>query len=85
MQKKEPNYVISNENQSKQIWLDDQTELPLKANSLNSDIQSTSAQRKEYAFDWGAFVLIEFLGSCQRLIGEKYKTALDIGSGFKQL
>ena len=59
-------------NQSKQIWLDDQAELPLKANSLNSDIQSTSVQRKEYAFDWGAFVLIEFLGSCQRLIG-KYK------------
>ena len=81
MQKKEPNYVITNENQSKQIWLDDQAELPLKANSLNSDIQSTSVQRKEYAFDWGAFVLIEFLGSCQRLIGEKYKTALDIGSG----
>ena len=38
-------------------------------------------QRKEYAFEWGAFALIEFLGSCQSLIGEKYKTALDIGSG----
>ena len=38
-------------------------------------------QRKEYEFEWGAFVLIEFLGSCQSLIGKKYKTALDIGSG----
>ena len=38
-------------------------------------------QRKEYDFEWGAFVLIEFLGSCQSLIGKKYKTALDIGSG----
>ena len=38
-------------------------------------------QRKEYEFEWGAFALIEFLGSCQSLIGKKYKTALDIGSG----
>ena len=40
-----------------------------------------SNQRKEYEFEWGAFALIEFLGSCQSLIGKKYKTALDIGSG----
>ena len=38
-------------------------------------------QRKEYEFEWGAFALIEFLVSCQSLIGKKYKTALDIGSG----
>ena len=38
-------------------------------------------QPREYVFDWGAFALIEFLGSCQHQIGSKYKTALDIGSG----
>ena len=56
-----------------------------KQNSAEIDSGSIALmpdnQRKEYEFEWGAFALIEFLGSCQSLIGEKYKTALDIGSG----
>lgn len=46
-----------------------------------TSITLPAAQRKEYVFEWGAFALIEFLGSCQQQIGTKYKTALDIGSG----
>jgi len=46
-----------------------------------SHASMADSQRKEYVFDWGAFALIEFLGSCHDQIGAKYKTALDIGSG----
>ena len=81
VQQQEKNQVISNQTQSRQIKLEGVADEPQKASNLKSALQSSSVQRKEYAFDWGAFALIEFLGSCQRLIGEKYKTALDIGAG----
>jgi len=34
-----------------------------------------------YNIDWGAFALIEFIGSKHSQIAKEYKTALDIGSG----
>ena len=81
MQAEKKNQINGNYSQSRQIILDGFLDEPLKAINPNSAVQLPSVQRKEYALDWGAFALIEFIGSCQRLIGEKYKTALDVGSG----
>ena len=81
VQQQEKNQVISNQTQSRQTKLEGVADEPQKAGNPKSAVQSASVQRKEYAFDWGAFALIEFLGSCQGQIGTKYKTALDIGAG----
>ena len=81
LQAKKNKQSNGNHSQSREAILDGFVDAPLGAFNPNSAVQSPSVQRREYAFDWGAFALIEFLGSCQRLIGEKYKTALDIGSG----
>ena len=81
MQAKKKNQSNGNHSQSRKIILDGCIDEPLKAINPNSAVRLPSVQRKEYVFDWGAFALIEFIGSCQGLIGEKYKTALDIGSG----
>ncbi len=35
----------------------------------------------EYNLDWGAFSLIEFIGSQSNEIGNKYQSCIDIGSG----
>ena len=52
----------------------------VKGDAFLADPNSTNESR-EYVVNWGAFSLIEFIGSSQKLIGSKYKTALDIGSG----
>ena len=49
--------------------------------TIHSKMDFYPESHKQYTFDWGAFALIEFIGSCQNEIGVKYKTALDIGSG----
>lgn len=42
---------------------------------------NTLMTKKKYKIDWGIFALIEFIGSSSSLIGNKYKKAIDIGSG----
>lgn len=37
--------------------------------------------KNSYQIDWGIFSLIEFIGANSKQIGEKFKSALDIGSG----
>ena len=81
MQAKRKNQSNGNHSQSKQTSPDGFADGPLKAINPKFASQLPSVQRKEYVFEWGAFALIEFLGSCQGQIGSKYKTALDIGSG----
>ena len=81
MQQMERNQAITDQTKSKKIDPRSFADKPQTIRKHQSATQSNSIQRKEYEFDWGAFALIEFLGSSQNLIGEKYKTALDIGSG----
>ena len=81
MQQQERNQAITDQTKSKKSKPRSSADKPQKISKPQSAAQSKSIQRKEYVFDWGAFALIEFLGSSQNLIGEKYKTALDIGSG----
>ena len=40
------------------------------------------AQQKTYNLDWGTFSLIEFIGSSSEEIGKRFKSCLDIGSGY---
>ena len=81
MQQQEKNQVITKQAQSKQTKHKNRVDRPQKASNFKSGVQPNSVQHKEYTFDWGGFALIEFLGSCQSLIGDKYKRALDVGSG----
>jgi SAM-dependent methyltransferase len=39
-------------------------------------------QSRTYNLDWGIFSLIEFIGSNSEEIGKKFKTCIDIGSGY---
>jgi len=48
---------------------------------LHAQILRFWDMQKKYDFDWGSFVLSEFLVSERANIKTKYKTALDIGSG----
>ena len=39
-------------------------------------------QSRTYNLDWGIFSLIEFIGSTSEEIGKKFKSCIDIGSGY---